>query len=39
MADTYAELGYELTELPRAIVRQRADFLIAAIGSTLPRGG
>lgn len=36
MAETYTELGYELTELPRATVDQRASFVIAALGKTLP---
>lgn len=36
MADTYAEFGYELTELPCAPVEQRADFVAAAIGGALP---
>jgi predicted ATPase len=31
MAETYAELGYELVELPRASVTQRAEFAIARI--------
>lgn len=39
MAETYAGLGYELAELPRAAVGQRADVVIAAIGSALPRTG
>ena len=33
MAETYAELGYELMELPRAPVARRASFVIAAIGA------
>jgi predicted ATPase len=32
MAETYTELGYELLELPRAAVEERADFVIAALG-------
>lgn len=36
MAETYAELGYELTELPRTSVAQRADFVIACIDTALP---
>jgi predicted ATPase len=32
MAETYAELGYELVELPRSSVTQRAEFVIARIG-------
>jgi predicted ATPase len=36
MAETYTELGYELTELPRATVEERATFVIAALGKTLP---
>ena len=36
MAETYTELGYRLTELPRAAVEQRATFVIAALGKTLP---
>ena len=37
MAETYAELGYDLVELPRGAVDQRADFVVAAIGSARPR--
>jgi predicted ATPase len=36
MVETYADLGYELMELPRASVEQRARFVTAAIGSALP---
>jgi predicted ATPase len=36
MVETYTGLGYELTELPRATVEQRADFVAAAITSALP---
>jgi predicted ATPase len=32
MAETYTELGYNLVELPRASVEQRAEFIIAATG-------
>lgn len=36
MAETYADLGYALTELPRASVDERAKFVAGAIGSALP---
>ena len=36
MAETYTGLGYELIELPRATVEQRADFVASAMGSALP---
>ena len=36
MVETYTDLGYELMELPRATVEQRARFVTAAIGSVLP---
>jgi predicted ATPase len=36
MAETYTELGYELMELPRATVEERAEFVIATLGKTLP---
>jgi predicted ATPase len=36
MVLTYTELGYELTELPRATVEQRTDFVVAALSKTLP---
>jgi len=36
MADTYAEFGYDLVQLPRTTVEQRVDFVISAIASTLP---
>ena len=36
MAETYAELGYDLMELPRGAVDQRADFVVAAIGNARP---
>ena len=36
MAETYAELGYELIELPRATVERRADFVAAAIAGIQP---
>lgn len=35
MAETYAGFGYDLVELPRATVRQRADFLVAAVAASL----
>jgi predicted ATPase len=35
MAETYAEFDYQLTELPRATVDQRANFVIASLGSPL----
>ena len=36
MAKTYAELGYELVELPRTSVAQRADFVIAEMSVEVP---
>ena len=36
MAETYAELGYELVELPRTSVEQRADFVIAEMSIEVP---
>ena len=36
MVETYTDLSYELLELPRASVEQRARFVTAAIGSVLP---
>ena len=36
MAEIYAELGYELVELPRASVAQRAEFVIAEMGLEVP---
>ena len=36
MAELYAELGYELVELPRASVAQRAEFVIAEISVEAP---
>ena len=38
MAQTYAELGYELVELPRTSVARRAEFVIAAISVEAPNG-
>lgn len=37
MRETYADLGYDLVELPRISVAQRADFVIATIGVHLSR--
>lgn len=39
MARTYAEFGYETTELPRGTVEQRASFVAAAIDSILTGKG
>jgi predicted ATPase len=36
MAETYAELGYELVELPRTSVARRVEFVIAAISVEAP---
>ena len=36
MVETYSEFGYELVELPRASVAERADFVTAAISGALP---
>jgi predicted ATPase len=36
MVETYTDLGYDLMELPRTTVEQRALFVTAAIGSALP---
>ena len=36
MAKTYAELGYELVELPRTSVAHRADFVIAEMSIEVP---
>jgi predicted ATPase len=33
MAETYAELGYDLVELPRASVARRAEFVISTIAA------
>jgi len=33
MSETYADLGYELVELPRMPVAERADFVVAALGA------
>ena len=34
MAETYAELGYDLVELPRAPVEERVKFILPAMGAT-----
>jgi predicted ATPase len=36
VVETYADLGYELVELPRTSVMQRAEFVIAGIGAVAP---
>jgi predicted ATPase len=38
MVDTYGKLGYELVELPRAPVAERADFVIAQAGISRAAG-
>jgi predicted ATPase len=36
MAEIYSEMGYELLELPRTSVAQRAEFVIAEMGVEVP---
>ena len=36
MAEIYSEMGYELVELPRTSVTQRAEFVVAEMSVNMP---